>query len=105
MKTKDARKEKIRDLKTAIIAANAEVQEMTTEKDKLEDKDKKKEKETEIMVKKTLIQNMLEELKLVRMNKNSSSFFSYTPTPPNRRMARDFRKRNKRRYAGAIRGR
>jgi len=105
MKTIDQRKEKIRELKTAITTANVEIAEMVKEKDKLEDVAKKKEKETEIMVKKTLVQNMMESLKMVRMNRNSSKFFEFTPTPPNRQQARAFRKRNKKRYARAIRTR
>lgn len=41
-----------------------------------------------VEVEKVHIENHREELKQVRANKYSSSFFSFIPTPPNRQMRR-----------------
>jgi hypothetical protein len=91
-KSIDPRKAKIRELKTSIKQGQDELSLMIAAEIKEEDKEKQK---TDIMVKKTLIQNMQIELKQVRDNKLSSRFFEFTPTPPNRAQARNFRKNRK----------
>lgn len=88
---KDERKEKIRSLKTAIKANEDELVELSAQETPIEE-EALKEYRNKIAVKKVTIQNLKQELKMVRMNKLSSSFFSFTPSGPNRQQARHYRR-------------
>lgn len=89
---KNPRREKINELKTAIKTGLEELESLRAVMLHEANQDQKKEHQSSVMVKKTLIQNMQQELKMIRMNKNSSKFFEFIPSPPNRSQARHFRK-------------
>lgn len=100
MLMKDPRKEKIRELKSQIKAAQdnvaselanldvAEEMKLTPE----EQEAKKKSFKDMLELNKVNIKALKEELKLTRMNKNNSPFFQWLPTLANRRMRRAARK-------------
>lgn len=100
MLMKDQRKQKITDLKAQIKAAQdnvaselssidlAEEMKLTPE----EQETKKKSFKDMLELNKVNIKSLQEELKLTRMNKNSSKFFEWLPTLANRRMRRAARK-------------
>lgn len=97
---KDTRKEKIRNLKNQITLEKSALTEILAEAPILTDtteqtKEKIAKRKTEIATKRAIISNLEEELNLVRMNRLSSSFFEFTPTPPNRRQRRAMRKLNR----------
>lgn len=99
MKSKDLRKERIRELKTAIKEAQDELVVLTAA---AVEKDKEKDQRDNIMIKKTLIQNMQIELKNLRQNKLSSTFFEFIPSGPNRSQARHFRRNRYARNTAAV---
>lgn len=96
--TKDPRKEKIRELKGVIKEAQGDLDEFKKNNIILESmtEETKKEKRSEISKKIAILQGLEEELKKTRMNKNSSSFFSFTSTPGmNRRQRKLMRRRTR----------
>lgn len=97
--TKDKRKEKIKELKTNIklleietLAYRKAFQDfLKTEVPEEEEAKKQEEKAKRIEVltqKVSILEALVEELKTTRMNKNSSRFFEWNPSPPNRRARR-----------------
>lgn len=97
---KDQRKQKIKRLKTQIKWTQRQVKNLLTslnvEKEaelteEQREENRKKFKDT-LSLKKVTIENTEEELAKVIANKNSSSFFEFLPTPPNRKMKRRARK-------------
>ena len=104
MKSIDARKEKIRNLKKQIIKEQDEITNALGSLDLVKELELPKEQQETnkgdlkniVAVKRATIQSLKKELELTRMNKYSSSFFEYLPSLPNRSQARQFRKnRNK----------
>jgi len=101
--SKDPRKAKIQRLKLEIKAAQDNVASALSnlnleEEMKLtpeEQEIKKKSFKEMLEVNKVTIKSLQEELKLTRMNKNSSPFFEWLPTLANRRMRRAARKLRK----------
>ena len=100
----DPRRDKINTLKSQITLEQGAVKQMITTlaepmPDGLTDEQKKEKMQSfrnDMAVKRASIKGMEEELKLVRMNKNSSSFFDWAPHKGmNRRQARAFRKQNR----------
>lgn len=100
---RDQRKQKIADLKTQIKTEKQLVQDAILAKQELsEDPEKQKEQVREfrdkLAVSRTKIKDAEEELKLVRMNEYSSSFFEWHPHKGmNRKQARLFRRTMKQR--------
>jgi hypothetical protein len=91
------RKEKIRELKEVIKMATEEYRAMVEKyrTDKINETltdETKKEYEQAIGTRGAVIEGLREELKMTRMNKNSSSFFEWHPSAPNRRTRRLFSK-------------
>lgn len=104
MKLVDERKQKIRDLKNQIKLEEGAITEMLGSlnvKEELElpkeEQDKRKQEfGINFSTKKALISSLKEELKSIRINRLSSSFFEWTPnTGMNRRQARAFRRSQK----------
>lgn len=102
--TVDPRKQKIRDLKNQIKLEEGAITEMLgslTVKEELElpkeEQDKRKEDfRLDFSTKKALISSLKDELKAVRINRLSSSFFEWIPNKNmNRQQARAFRRNNK----------
>lgn len=102
--TVDPRKQKIRDLKNQIKLEESAITELlgslnVEEEAKLSEEEQKKRKEefgANFAKRKALISSLREELKQTRLNKYSSSFFSFTPhVGMNRRTARNFRRTQK----------
>lgn len=101
--SKDPRKAKIQKLKEQIKAAEdsvvSELPSINVEEEmKLTPKEqeaKKKSFKDMLELNKVNIKALKEELKLTRMNKNSSPFFQWLPTLANRRMRRAARKLRK----------
>lgn len=97
----DPRRQKINLLKDSIKESQKELKELTgkiveitnTEEYTNEEKaDKRKEVIPEISKVRAAATSLVKELQVVRMNKNSSSFFEWHPHPGmNRRKAREFR--------------
>jgi hypothetical protein len=91
---KDKRPQKIRDLKKAIEDHKQETiniiktfkPEEITDKTEGEISKLRAEHQTQMEVRKVELENLKQELNLVRQNKNSSKFFEFIPTPPNRKM-------------------
>jgi acetyl-CoA carboxylase alpha subunit len=98
--TKDPRKEKIRELKQVIELASADLkaaqillrtiseEKPETAEDKADQTNRVKEQLKLISQKAAILSGLGEELVQTRMNKHNSSSFSWTPSPPNRRMRR-----------------
>ena len=101
--SKDPRKQKIKDLKNQIKEAQdnvvTELSSLNLEEEaKLtpEEQETKKNSFKEMLeVNKVNIKSLMEELKLTKMNKHSSTFFEWMPTLANRRMRRSARKLRK----------
>jgi len=105
MKSKDPRKEKIRELKNQIKLQEAAAGEMLANLDvkkemELPEEERKQRQldfKSNMALKKAEISGLKEELKLTRLNKYSSSFFSFEPNKGmNRRQAKAFRKQRNR---------
>lgn len=94
------RKHKIKELKTTISKQQQELTVLLMDLNvdevkklpKEEQEVKRKEWQDKIQANKSMTGNLQDELKRVRMNKNSSSFFEWHPTGPNRQMRRRARK-------------
>jgi chromosome segregation ATPase len=101
--TKDQRKEKIKELKSTIKLAQEELKAFASLYQKLrkEVPDAKENPEEHakqmthlksqmelLQQKSSILEALAEELKLTKMNKNSSRMFEWHPSPPNRRMRR-----------------
>ena len=96
---KDPRKEKIRALKTQIQTENDELEKAVqgspiADPDLTEEqrKEKVKEFQDDMAKRRAGISSLKTELKLTRLNKYSSAFFEWLPTPPNRATMRMMRK-------------
>ena len=105
MKMKDERKEKIRDLKNQIKlqeeAAGKMLDDLDIKKEMELPEEERKQRQLDfksnMALKKAEISTLKEELKQVRLNKHSSSFFSFKPNKGmNRRQAKAFRKQRNR---------
>lgn len=100
MKCVDARKQKLRELKTEIKKEQEKLAEILGELDvkkelELTEEEQKKNKQdwkTKTEVKRTEISNLNQALKQVRMNKTSSTFLEFIPTMLNRQQRRVYRK-------------
>jgi hypothetical protein len=102
--TIDPRKQKIKDLKNQIKLEESAITELLGSLDvkaesELPEEEQKKRKEefgADFTKRKALISSLREELKQTRLNKYSSSFFSFVPhVGMNRRTARNFRRTQK----------
>lgn len=98
--TKDPRREKIKELKQVIELASADLKacqqvlkaindEKPEEAEAIAEKQGRFKEQVKLMTQKAAILSGLgEELESTKRNKNSSSSFSWTPSPPNRSMRR-----------------
>jgi hypothetical protein len=102
---KNPRREKINELKLTIKLAEADLSAFSKEfrdfvKEEVDGEEAKEQRKADIQEKakmlsqkRAVLEGLIEELKLTRMNKNSSKFFEWIPSPPNRRMRRTLLKR------------
>jgi hypothetical protein len=88
----DKRREKINELKVAIKGATEELktasEALKAIKNKTVSDEEKKKLLNDMMQARSVCEALAEELKLTRLNKLSSSFFEWIPSPANRRMRR-----------------
>lgn len=105
--TKDFRKEKMRELKATIKLAQADLKaynsvykESREATPNIEEKPVEhaahmellKEQATILGQKSSVLEALVEELQNTKLNKRSSKFFEWMPSPPNRRMRRAMRR-------------
>ena len=93
---KDERREKINKLKTSLKEAQDILTDLVKSLIAETDEAKKEEIQKDIAVRKSFLADTKQELVVVKMNKNNSSFFSWEPHKGfNRQQARNFRRRIK----------
>lgn len=87
------RRDKINELKANIKGTNDSIVELVKELISTEDEEKKKELRQTISERKVIVSELKEKLTLIKMNKNDSSFFRWTPHKGmNRTQARRLRR-------------
>lgn len=78
--SKDPRREKINELKSAIKQAREELSKYIEENPRIRGQEERNKKiNTEINQRSVVIEGLVEELKITRMNKTGSKYFEYTP--------------------------